>query len=572
MRGNLIELATGEGKSLVIAALAVVKSLNGVKVDIACSSPILAQRDEQDWRSFYSFFGLNSAAISNASRSQVQETYKKDIVYGTVHDFSADVLKQEFEGTKTRHQRGFKCLVIDEVDNLTIDNCLHQTLLSSKATGLHHLRSLFVKIWQYVIGFPPLPSNKGYFNSPQYFINAIKSLIGEAEDDSQDKKKKEEKKGDHLLSGFFGVLLKLQEERKVDCMEEIKEVYEKSESMKDFMSQCEKTINSHLLKNTAGTLQESIMDIMLTTFEIDANVYILKEDNTPGLQHTATTKTDKNLIIFPNGHIGLYFEKDKAYELIENKILEMIDSNDPHNSLMIPTYLKMHAKKMLPTYIENGFLVAYNYSEGEHYKISKSLDAKGSDDSQFDSAISVDLISTGILQKNMKYSGGIQQFLEMKHHLALSEVTLTTNFMSNFSFYNRYKQLFGLTGTLGNDSDKLFLQEKLDLASQQIPSHKVSEVRKCPLLVKGSIDAWLEQIVEDATSVAMSGQCVLVVCNDMNTAEQVYKNITEKPNEKIKVFKYWLDDVHNLPEKVRKGDIIKNFCLCIFRHWIQEKS
>ena len=175
-----------------------------------------------------------------------------------------------------------------------------------------------------------------------------------------------------------------------------------------------------------------------------------------------------------------------------------------------------------------------------------NLDSTGS------SPISVDLISTGILQKNMKYSGGIQQFLEMKHQLALSEVTLTTNYMSNFTFYNKYKELFGLTGTLGNDSDKIFLKEKLKLASQQIPSHKASEVRKCPLLVKDTIDEWLAQVVDDATSVALSGQCVLVICNDMNTAEQVYKSLTEKPNNKIKVFNYWVDDTHNLPDKVSK--------------------
>ena len=45
----------------------------------------------------------------------------------------------------------------------------------------------------------------------------------------------------------------------------------------------------------------------------------------------------------------------------------------------------------------------------------------------------------GILEKNKRYSEGVQQFLEIKHQLAVSDVTVTTNFMSNFAFYSRFK-------------------------------------------------------------------------------------------------------------------------------------
>ena len=143
---------------------------------------------------------------------------------------------------------------------------------------------------------------------------------------------------------------------------------------------------------------------------------------------------------------------------------------------------------MTPKFIENAFSVAYVLNEGEHYKISKSLDSKGSDNSQYDSAISIDLVSTGMLQKTMKYSGGIQQFLEMKHQLALSEPTLTTNFISNFCFYKRFKNIYGLSGTLGNDSDQNFLREELELTSQKIPSHKGSSTRILESLIEEEED------------------------------------------------------------------------------------
>ena len=72
----------------------------------------------------------------------------------------------------------------------------------------------------------------------------------------------------------------------------------------------------------------------------------------------------------------------------------------------------------------------------------------------FHRIVPVDFNSTGILEKNKKYSEGMQQFLEMKHQLSVSDFTLTTNYMSNFSFYNRFGQIHGLTGTLGNEWDR----------------------------------------------------------------------------------------------------------------------
>ena len=70
-RGQLLELATGEGKTLVIATYAIIKSMvnRGRQLDIACSSSILAERDELECRAFYQYFGLSSSHLpSNGDR------------------------------------------------------------------------------------------------------------------------------------------------------------------------------------------------------------------------------------------------------------------------------------------------------------------------------------------------------------------------------------------------------------------------------------------------------------------------------------------------------------------------
>ena len=125
-RGQLLELATGEGKTLVIATFASIKALvnGGRKVDIACSSSILAEADAVECQEFYKYLGLTSSHLpSNEDRMAKRAAYQADIVYGTVADFSADILKKKFDEVDMRNGRDVDecCLIVDEVDNLTID-------------------------------------------------------------------------------------------------------------------------------------------------------------------------------------------------------------------------------------------------------------------------------------------------------------------------------------------------------------------------------------------------------------------------------------------------------------------
>ena len=54
-KGRLLEILTGEGKSCVIAMVAATYALLGRTVDIVTSSPVLSQRDAEEWRKFYSY-------------------------------------------------------------------------------------------------------------------------------------------------------------------------------------------------------------------------------------------------------------------------------------------------------------------------------------------------------------------------------------------------------------------------------------------------------------------------------------------------------------------------------------
>mmetsp|Transcript_12404 Transcript_12404/g.11238 ORF Transcript_12404/g.11238 Transcript_12404/m.11238 type:complete len:331 (+) Transcript_12404:162-1154(+) len=148
-KGRLAQVYTGEGKSLIMAMLAVILSLKGKKVDIVTSSKVLAIRDSHEKTNFYSLFGLSVG--HNCSNSKV--CYNSDIVYGDTLNYEGDILSDEYLKLNTRRKRPFHLVIIDEVDNLFIDNRLSRTELSTKTPGMSALTPVLQIIWIIVNNF-----------------------------------------------------------------------------------------------------------------------------------------------------------------------------------------------------------------------------------------------------------------------------------------------------------------------------------------------------------------------------------------------------------------------------------
>ena len=556
-RGHLLELATGEGKSCVIAFFAALQALQGKPVDVICSSPILAQRDEQEWREFYEAFGLSSASlpVSTQGKSSYKTTYSKKIIYGTVHDFTGDVLKQEFDEKETRGSRDFASLIVDEVDHLTLDSCLSTTYLSHHARGLHHLNLVLAAVWQLVTSM--LPLDIGFYLMPQRFLAICAALVGTSDDGGVTELDVLsvlvfEK---HLLpESFFrsaqqhyaGVERLRNEEKDESSLERIEQL--KNSFWTEFKEE--------VAKMDPDAPLEDNMSKLICALPIDTNIYRLDEDNKPEIIVEEEGCKNK-LLIFPNGMLAIYYEDAEAKENIRNELLKMIsglnenkretDDKSLEAYIHVPTFLHRHVREMLPDIIDNAFFAAYHMEEGVAYKVTKSADTGDENSHMFDSIIPVDFASTGILEKNKKYSG-VQQFLEMKHQLSISDATMTTNFMSNFTFYTRFEEIHGLTGTLGTQFDREFLKEKLLLQSSSIPSHKRTLVRNYPMKVVREV-AWIQTILDEANAFCTRGQPVLIICKDMKTAAKISDEI-KSSLPAIKNIPYWRDDNQKLPREV----------------------
>ena len=176
--GIFLQINTGEGKSLIIQFLSAYLALLGYNVDVISSSSILADRDAEDKNiiEFYSNLGLTSGSAS-------KDQYKENIVYGDTQNFEAAILREEFKEKQIRNNRSFDCVIIDEVDSISLDNIITMTQLTDSFPGRSCFYFFYYQILicycQIINELPKLTGNsKEYFsNHPEEFEDIIHKQI-----------------------------------------------------------------------------------------------------------------------------------------------------------------------------------------------------------------------------------------------------------------------------------------------------------------------------------------------------------------------------------------------------------
>lgn len=159
--GRLLQINTGEGKSVIIGLLAAYLSLTtSLPVDVVTSGYTLAKRDIETFRRFYSFIGLSTAhnveffQTYHAKLAESHDTlsapphnvYTADILYGTPSQFEGDMLRDfTFDTTLTKREKAI--IIIDEVDNMMVDSSNFITKLSGTANGFDVLSPIRLYIW-----------------------------------------------------------------------------------------------------------------------------------------------------------------------------------------------------------------------------------------------------------------------------------------------------------------------------------------------------------------------------------------------------------------------------------------
>lgn len=444
-KGKLCQINTGEGKTTIVSLLAVIKSLQGEKVDVITSNPVLAEEGIKDKDAFYKAFGLSVATNNPTPEAYLngpKPCYNADVLYGSINNFQFDYLKDSFLGLGTRGNRGFGMVILDEVDNMIIDNAGHIAKLSGPFPGMESFRYIYIKIWQ---------------------------ELTKAEDD-----------------------------------EEILQLYKES----------------------------------------------------------APPEEDKN--IFDSIYNRL---KDKVKLQLTKEFSDSSQDLQPEYNLkqMIPSHLQDYAKSKIDKWIEYAIKAKYLFEENKQY-IIKEKDGE-------EVVIPVDYANTGVSLKNTIWSHGLHQFLQLKHNLRLTAESLTSSFVSNLGYINKYvaskanpddsatkhMKIFGLTGTLGSEGEQDLLSYIYNVTYTIIPTYKQKNFSKLPSVIVED-DALAQTVSLLALEKIDKGRAVLIICETIADLREIEKQLKifqkyEKDVLRIKIYENE-DNSSITEEKLEPGDIV----------------
>jgi preprotein translocase subunit SecA len=130
--GNIAEMRTGEGKTLVSTLPVYLNALAGNGVHVVTTNDYLARRDSEWMGRVHRFLGLDVGVIlSQMPSAQRHTAYAADITYGTNNEFGFDYLRDNMAGSAEELvQRGHYFAVVDEVDSILIDEARTPLIIS----------------------------------------------------------------------------------------------------------------------------------------------------------------------------------------------------------------------------------------------------------------------------------------------------------------------------------------------------------------------------------------------------------------------------------------------------------
>ncbi len=130
--GNISEMRTGEGKTLVATLAAYLNALEGKGVHVITVNDYLAKRDAEWMGQLYGFLGLKTGIIVHGlDDRQRRESYAADITYGTNNEFGFDYLRDNMKySLADMVQRGHHYCIVDEVDSILIDEARTPLIIS----------------------------------------------------------------------------------------------------------------------------------------------------------------------------------------------------------------------------------------------------------------------------------------------------------------------------------------------------------------------------------------------------------------------------------------------------------
>ncbi|MFA6715476.1 MAG: preprotein translocase subunit SecA [Victivallaceae bacterium] len=409
-RGNIAEMATGEGKTLVATMPLYLNALSGRNCQLVTVNDYLALRDSQWMGTVYEYLGLTVGCLQNMQPPHERKLiYQKDITYGTNSEFGFDYLRDMGMAGEAEHlvQRDHYFAIIDEIDSILIDEARTPLIISGPtAASTHQFDSI-----------QPLVENL-YTKQNQL----CSSLAREAKSVLEREDASAEERDDafvKLLQIKFGMPTHKQLMRLLEDGSLLRE-----------LEKVEMRVRSD---NNRGMLQEVQSDLYFTIDEKSNDADLTEKGR------NAISPNDPDAFIMPD-----LLEEIHKIENVENMTEEEKgELKNKFNEEFSAKSERLHdLSQLLKAYCLFEKDVAYVVQNGKVLIVDEH---------------------TGRLMPGRRFSDGLHQALEAKEHVEIEPETQTLATITIQNYFRMYEKLAGMTGTAETEATEFHKTYKIDV-------------------------------------------------------------------------------------------------------------
>lgn len=479
-KGNIAEMQTGEGKTLVATLPVYLNALSGKGVHIVTVNDYLAKRDSEWMGPLYQFHLLSVDCIDKhqPNSEERRNAYLADITFGTNNEFGFDYLRDNMVGHPNEMvQRKHHFAIVDEVDSVLIDDARTPLIISGpiSQSGEQEFQALKPRIERIV--------NAQKAIIQQLLIDAKKQLrvLNELEPDKKLEKQLLEDGGIALLRAFRGL--------------------PKNKALIKFLS--EPGVKVHLQKTENFYMQEQGKRMKA----IDEELFFVIDEKNNTIELTAkgidliSGNDDKDFFIMPD--IGASIAKLQAQNLSEDMFLEQKDA-----------LVREYAIKSERIHSVNQLLKAYTLFEKEvEYVI-------------MDGKVKIVDESTGRILEGRRYSDGLHQAIEAKENVTIEAATQTYATITLQNYFRMYHKLAGMTGTAETEAKEFYDIYKLDVVV--IPPHRTVIRKDLNDMVYKTAREKYNAVIEEVERLSNEGRPVLVGTTTVEISELLSKLLSLK--------------------------------------------
>jgi preprotein translocase subunit SecA len=412
-KGNIAEMQTGEGKTLVATLPVYLNALAEKGVHLVTVNDYLAKRDSEWMGPLYQFHGMSVDCIDKYKPNSTERkaAYRADITFGTNNEFGFDYLRDNMSSDPeqiVQHKHHFA--IIDEVDSVLIDDARTPLIISGPTAGgdKHEFNELKPKIEKVVSAQKKLVND---------LIISAKSKLKGMEDGSVDK--------DTLQEGS-------------DALLRCYRAMPKNKALIKFLS--EPGMKAQLQKTENYYLQDREKEMP----KIDKELFFVINE-----KHNQIDLTEKGIDLLAEGEgSDYYIMPDVAIELdqIEKSGLERKEMLKAKDELVSDYKVKSERIHSM-----NQLLKAYTLFEKEVEYVLMEGKVKIVDE------------QTGRIMDGRRYSDGLHQAIEAKENVTIEAATQTYATVTLQNFFRMYHKLSGMTGTAETEAQEMWDIYKLDV-------------------------------------------------------------------------------------------------------------